>query len=89
VSPVFAQFGRVALDLILRELKEQRRRIELAIGALENLKRAPVTKGARAAATSKRSLGLQPLWHSKRCLRTAQDNYALDNVFALIEGHRP
>src|SRR6266581_5784605 len=24
---------------------------------------------------------------NKRCLRTAQDNYALDRAFALIEGH--
>ena len=24
---------------------------------------------------------------TKRCSRTAQDNYALDNAFALIEGH--
>jgi hypothetical protein len=29
----------------------------------------------------------RPLWQSKRCLRTAQDNYALDNAFALIGGH--
>ncbi len=24
---------------------------------------------------------------NKRCLRTAQENYALDRAFALIEGH--
>ena len=24
---------------------------------------------------------------NQRCLRTAQDNYALDRTFALIEGH--
>ena len=26
------------------------------------------------------------LWQTRRCLRTVQDNFALDRVFALIEG---
>ena len=34
-----------------------------------------------------RSLGPQPLWQSKLCFRTAQENYVLDRAFALIEGH--
>ena len=29
----------------------------------------------------------QPLWQTKRCSRTAQENCVLDNAFALIEGH--
>jgi hypothetical protein len=33
------------------------------------------------------SLGLRPLWRKKRCLGTAQDNYAVDTAFVLIEGH--
>jgi hypothetical protein len=27
------------------------------------------------------------VWRNQRCLHTAQGNYALDNAFALIEGH--
>jgi hypothetical protein len=30
----------------------------------------------------------QPLWPNTRCSRTAQEKFALDNAFALIEGHR-
>ena len=36
-----------------------------------------------------RVLVLNLLWQNKRCSRTAQDNFALDNAFALIEGHPP
>jgi len=34
-----------------------------------------------------RVLVLNLLWRTKRCSGTAQENYALDNAFALIEGH--
>jgi hypothetical protein len=34
-----------------------------------------------------RVLVLDLLWPTERCLGTAQDKYALDNAFALIEGH--
>jgi hypothetical protein len=33
-------------------------------------------------------MGHPPLWQTRRCLRTAQENYALDGTFALIEGYR-
>jgi hypothetical protein len=34
-----------------------------------------------------RALVLNLLWQSKRCSGTAQDKFALDTAFSLIEGH--
>jgi hypothetical protein len=34
-----------------------------------------------------RALVLNLLWQRKRCSSTAQDNFALDRAFSLIEGH--
>ena len=34
-----------------------------------------------------RALVLNLLWQSKRCSGTAQDKFALDRAFSLIEGH--
>src|SRR5207245_10794405 len=34
-----------------------------------------------------RVLVLNLLWQSKRCSRTAEEIFVLDNAFALIEGH--
>jgi len=36
-----------------------------------------------------RVLVLKPLWRSKAVPGTAQDIFALDSAFALIEAHRP
>jgi len=45
------------LDLIVVELKEQRRRIDRAITALEALKRGSASKRTREVATRKRQTG--------------------------------